>query len=169
MKKPIDLSKRGSKNRAIGKAGELEVIAYFKSATIQVENELGIPEGKRLSERIQRNMQQTIAGGDDIVGIIGHSVEVKNCKVAQLNSWWSQCLRQARYHLDYPTPLLVYKTDRLWMCRVGVNTYEPSDDFLNYALLDYLPLYKEHVKHWYAVHAVSAAIKPYGLTLTIRS
>jgi hypothetical protein len=113
-------------SRAIGVAGEREAAKLFIGAMRQVEYSMGIfaliddqPNPLALSNRIERNLQQSASGGHDLLGIPFYAVEVKKVEKPQLGAFWEQACEQAkRVNLE---PLLVYKMGRQdWRCRCRV-------------------------------------------------
>jgi Holliday junction resolvase len=96
--------------RAKGAAGERELI-------------------KRLMEwlgplDLKRNLEQTRAGGHDIVGLDAFAIEVKRYAKAgdaDLKRWWEQSVRQASA-VD-KVPALAYKLNhREWRVRIPFNS-----------------------------------------------
>lgn len=66
-----------------------------------------------------RNLEQTRAGGFDLVGIPGLAIEVKRVEnLSALPGWWKQAVRQAPPPL---TPFLMYRPNRKpWKFRIRV-------------------------------------------------
>ena len=59
---------------------------------------------------IDRNLQQTRAGGADIICIPGLSIEVKRQQTLTIESWWLQARRQAVFGENIP--VLAYRPNR---------------------------------------------------------
>lgn len=60
---------------------------------------------------INRNwMMQAAAGGSDLVGVPGWSIECKRAKVLRLGDWWTQTAAQAMKMTA--RPVLIYRQDR---------------------------------------------------------
>lgn len=142
----------GLKSRNKGKAGEREIVLMLTGAAIQVENELQVPDALRTSKFIQRNLQQSIDGGDDIIGVHGHSVEVKNCVTLALPAWWVQCTAQAQARRL--RPLLVYRVGQGRGARWMARTWMLSDVGGPWIVCDmpfesYIPAYKAVLKSYF--------------------
>jgi len=61
----------------------------------------------------KRNLMQTAEGGHDLIGVPGYAIECKRYRSishADLEKFWSQCVRQA--HAVELTPCLIVKPDR---------------------------------------------------------
>jgi hypothetical protein len=81
--------------RTKGNAGEREVARILRDW-------LGLD--------IHRNWQaQSAEGGADLAGIPGWAVEIKRAKVARIEDWWQQTIRQA--HAGERKPALIYRLD----------------------------------------------------------
>ena len=81
--------------RTKGHAGEREVARILRDW-------LGL--------EIHRNWQaQSAEGGADLSGIPGWAVEIKRAKVARIEDWWQQTIRQA--HECESKPALIYRID----------------------------------------------------------
>lgn len=61
-------------------------------------------------DEITRNLEQTRAGGADILGIDGLAIEVKRQETLTIDTWWRQVCRaaDARHEL----PVLMYRQNR---------------------------------------------------------
>ena len=69
---------------------------------------------------IERNLQQYIAGGNDIRGLHGISLEVKFCETFNLKAWWNQTVTQAERVKGIP--VLIYRRSRIaWRVRMYGN------------------------------------------------
>jgi hypothetical protein len=137
----------GSFSRNKGKRGESEVLLLFVGAMRQVEYKLGITadDSTAPSKKIQRNLNQSIDGGHDIVGIPFYAVEVKRVEKPQLNAYWKQTMEQAiKAQLR---PLLVWKVAKQdWKCRCIL--MHPSEQFIvaDCNLMDWL--YQFQTEYW---------------------
>lgn len=89
-----------------GKRGERELAHKFIEIMETVEQELGLLGA---SIEVKRNLQQSIDGGHDIVGIPVIAVEVKRRETLDLNSWWKQTVSQAP---SGEMPVLIYRQNR---------------------------------------------------------
>ena len=59
---------------------------------------------------VERNLQQSINGGDDLMGIPFFSVECKKHNTKAIGTWWRQCIDQAT-KLN-KMPVLIYELPR---------------------------------------------------------
>lgn len=104
-------------SRNKGKSGERQAALLFIGAMRQVEAYCGhsINDADSLSTKVERNLQQSIAGGCDLNGIPFYAVEVKRVEKPQLSQYWQQAVTQA--NTLKLKPLLVYKQARKdWRC-----------------------------------------------------
>lgn len=90
-----------------GKTGEREIKDAFIELMRKVEARVGM-EG--VSESVKRNTLQADRGGDDIVGIPLLSIEVKRQENLAINTWWQQCLANAKK--QRAQPVLIYRQNR---------------------------------------------------------
>lgn len=60
---------------------------------------------------VQRNQNQSAAGGGDLVGAFGLSVEIKAQEALSVNSWWAQCCKSADDAKQ--VPVLIYKQNQV--------------------------------------------------------
>lgn len=99
-------------SRAKGAAAERELI-----------NLLSENLGDFLTEPMKRNLEQTRAGGHDIVGLPGWAIEVKRYKALTeglLEGFWEQAVRQAQE--VGAKPALAYREDfRSWRVRIRLS------------------------------------------------
>lgn len=105
-----------------GARGEREVIQMFQLCMEQVEETFSVgmlPDQFKNSRLLKRNSMQADAGGHDIVGIPGLSIEVKRAEVLQVETWWKQCFRQAT-KLGYMPALFYRKNRTAWRVRCYV-------------------------------------------------
>lgn len=59
---------------------------------------------------IQRNIDQTRAGGADCIQVPGWALECKRCETLNINAWWKQAVKQAE---DIECmPMLLYRQSR---------------------------------------------------------
>lgn len=85
----------------------------------------------------QRNLQQSINGGDDLLGVPFFSIELKKHKTKAIGTWWRQCEESARRQAKMPVliyepprkkPIVVMrKTDVLGVFPEGTNFNEASN------------------------------------------
>lgn len=74
---------------------------------------------EKLGIKLERNLEQTRAGGHDLIGLPGIAIEVKRCEQLAINQWWRQAVEQAA---DGLTPCLAYRQNRKpWMVAVPLN------------------------------------------------
>ncbi|MEA4022353.1 hypothetical protein VBJ55_22250 [Enterobacter hormaechei] len=59
---------------------------------------------------VERNLQQSINGGDDLLGVPFFSVELKKHNTKAIGTWWRQCEESAKRHDK--TPVLIYELPR---------------------------------------------------------
>ncbi len=99
-------------SRAKGAAGERE---FIKELSLELGDELVAP--------LKRNLEQTRAGGHDIVGLEGFAIEVKRYKQVKegdLVKFWEQAKEQAQR--KDAEPVLAYREDmRSWRVVVSCN------------------------------------------------
>lgn len=75
--------------------------------------------GEKLGLKLERNLEQTRAGGHDLIGLPGIALEVKRCEQLAINQWWRQAVRQAGQGL---IPCLAYRQNRKpWKVSVPLN------------------------------------------------
>jgi len=106
-------------SRAKGAAGEREFIKV-----------MGEWLGEEMVAPLKRNLEQTRAGGHDIVGLDGWAIEVKRYKAlkeADIRNFWGQAVDQAcRIQAK---PVLAYREDmRSWRVRLAMHDVLPSFD-----------------------------------------
>lgn len=99
-------------SRAKGAAGERE---FIKELALELGDELVAP--------LKRNLEQTRAGGHDIVGLEGFAIEIKRYKQVKegdLVKFWEQAKEQAQRICA--EPVLAYREDmRSWRVVVSCN------------------------------------------------
>jgi Holliday junction resolvase len=99
-------------SRAKGAAGERE---FIKELALELGDELVAP--------LKRNLEQTRAGGHDIVGLEGFAIEIKRykqIKEGDIVKFWEQAKEQAQ-RID-AEPVLAYREDmRSWRVVVSCN------------------------------------------------
>lgn len=99
-------------SRAKGAAGERE---FIKELALELGDELVAP--------LKRNLEQTRAGGHDIVGLEGFAIEIKRykqIKEGDIVKFWEQAKEQAQ-RID-AAPVLAYREDmRSWRVVVSCN------------------------------------------------
>lgn len=59
------------------------------------ERELARLLGDLLGLELTRNLEQTRAGGHDLLGVPGWAIECKRVEAASIGSWWAQAVEQA--------------------------------------------------------------------------
>lgn len=94
-----------------GKAGEREVVTMLGAVIAEIVSEISPPEWvvKALNGVVQRNQNQSAAGGGDIM-IFGLCVEVKRQETLSLDAWWRQACKSAERNND--VPVLIYRQNR---------------------------------------------------------
>jgi len=102
----------GKKSKTKGAAGERELAGMLRE------------QFPHLS--INRNwMMQAAAGGSDLIGVPGWSIECKRAKVLRLGDWWTQTCVQALKMTA--RPVLIYRQDRgAWMAQVSLYHLRPE-------------------------------------------
>ena len=65
--------------------------------------------GAELGQQLQRNLQQTRAGGGDCLDVWGYVIEVKRQEALSRPAWWRQACRQAK---GIGEPMLLYRRNR---------------------------------------------------------
>lgn len=58
----------------------------------------------------ERNLQQSINGGDDLIGVPFFSIELKKHNTKTIGTWWKQCAESARRQSKMP--VLIYEMPR---------------------------------------------------------
>lgn len=58
----------------------------------------------------ERNLQQSINGGDDLLGVPFFSIELKKHNTKSIGTWWRQCQESARR--QDKMPVLIYELAR---------------------------------------------------------
>lgn len=105
-----------------GKAGERDVICRLQPIVSHVYITAGLTPPV-----LQRNLNQSRSGGEDILGIDWMSIEVKNHTKLNVGAWWLQALRQAG---TKKIPILIYKDGRKWRVRLFTRLAVGKGDFL---------------------------------------
>lgn len=101
--------------RAKGQRGEREAIDVIEGWALPITEALGLPPVS-----LERNLQQSRAGGYDVIGLDWLALEVKRHENLQVSTWWKQTLRQAG---DTQVPFLMYRPSRTpWKFRVRLTT-----------------------------------------------
>lgn len=59
---------------------------------------------------VERNLQQSINGGDDLLGVPFFSIELKKHNTKSIGTWWRQCEESARR--QNKMPVLIYEMPR---------------------------------------------------------
>ena len=146
---------KGAAARNKGKNGEREVALQFIGAMRQVEAHLGYKyygENGEINQdlpscKVERNLQQSIAGGHDIVGIPFYAPEVKRVETPQINAWWQQCLEQANH--AKLRPVLIWKMARQdWKCRTYFKHFSGSWVVADCNFMDWLKEFQvEYYNH----------------------
>jgi hypothetical protein len=65
--------------------------------------------GAELGQQLQRNLQQTRAGGGDCLDVWGYVIEIKRQEALSRPAWWRQACRQAA---GIGEPMLLYRRNR---------------------------------------------------------
>lgn len=84
----------GAMQRRKGKRGELELRDLL---------------AEHLGVEFTRNLEQSRAGGSDLLGLPGWAIEVKRAAAPSLGAWWAQACRHAT---GPDRPALFYRLDR---------------------------------------------------------
>lgn len=112
-----------------GKVGEQEVARMLREiieAIILSKPELNESQINKLREAVQRNTNQSAAGGCDIM-IFGVAIEVKRQEVLSLNKWWTQCLISASRNNH--VPILIWRQNRKeWQVKMQTRLPLPETD-----------------------------------------
>lgn len=58
----------------------------------------------------ERNLQQSINGGDDLMGVPFFSIELKKHNTKAIGTWWKQCAASAK--AQNKMPVLIYEMPR---------------------------------------------------------
>lgn len=58
----------------------------------------------------ERNLQQSVNGGDDLMGVPFFSIELKKHNTKAIGTWWKQCAESARRQSKMP--VLIYEMPR---------------------------------------------------------
>lgn len=70
---------------------------------------------------VSRNLDQTRAGGYDLLSVPWLAVEVKRHENLQVSQWWKQAVKQAG---PEQTPFLMYRQNRTpWRFRIQMTAY----------------------------------------------
>lgn len=148
---PAVRSQRARSSVAKGKTGEREALSHMVMAMQEVERSLGRFNEHSQSHKVQRNLQQSIAGGCDILGIPGIAIEVKRHETLKVEEWWSQCVEQAPLGL---MPVLMYrKNKQAWTVRtyaiLHCPPYAPQAwSTIEVTLTAFLDFYKDVYAAW---------------------
>jgi hypothetical protein len=102
-----------------GKSAEREVVAMLGQVVSEVY------EGRDdMPELFRTGYQQSDDGGSDVGGIPWLACEVKFHKQLSINTWWEQCVGQARKN---QTPVLFYKVaHKGWRVRMHGVLHSPT-------------------------------------------
>lgn len=115
-------------SRAKGASAERELIGMLT-------DELG----ETLTAPLKRNLEQTRAGGHDIVGLDGWAIEVKRykrLKESDIRKFWDQALDQAEKVAQ--RPVLAFREDLCsWRVRIRMCDLAPSMAFGNASSVDW--------------------------------
>ena len=115
--------------RVKGKAAEREVVNLLRAALPELPD-------------IRRNLDQTRAGGYDILGVPGFAIEVKRHEKGFQASWWAQTLKQAAE--TEQAPALFYRASRRpWRVRFVLSLYEKRY-VVEAALEEFIRYYREN-------------------------
>jgi len=129
-----------------GQRGEREVAILLNGMLILVMRELGYSEPDVLAavSSVQRNQNQTAVGGDDLVNTFEMSIEIKRHETLHVNSWWTQCVDQAKRNNYWPV-LLYRQNNKPWHCRTYGYMMCPDGTYLPSVIdIDYLSF-----QNWY--------------------
>jgi hypothetical protein len=98
--------------RQKGAEGEREIIKLLDPIIKRVALEHGYDIS---SASVQRNQNQTAVGGCDLSNTFGCAIEVKRQEQLAINTWWEQCLAQAKRNNEIPV-LLFRQNQKKWRC-----------------------------------------------------
>jgi hypothetical protein len=131
-------SKRGRGSKRKGARGEREVIDLLQPIVDTAYKEAGreSPQLKRTSS------MQADDGGCDVHGLPWLALEVKRCETLQIESWWRQCVEQAK---GGQLPALVYRQNkRTWRARVCLQEVIDGQrsTVVDIAIVDFLVYFK---------------------------
>lgn len=85
---------------------------------------------------VERNLQQSINGGDDLLGVPFFSVELKKHNTKSIGTWWRQCEESAKrqdkmpvliYELPRKQPVIVMRKTDIADCFPGAEFKEASN------------------------------------------
>lgn len=95
-------------SRNKGRMGEREIINLLQPVVNQVYEAHGLEP-----VRLQRNLLQSDKGGDDVHGLAWLSIEVKRREGGTVDSFWAQCVKQAKAKDAFPV-LLYRRNGQAW-------------------------------------------------------
>jgi len=134
----------GAMSRNKGQRGERAVIALLQPILDRVAEETGT-----VAPELTRNLIQAHKGGDDVVGLLWLSVEVKHQETFSLPAWWEQAQRQAR---GRQRPVLFYRRNGTrWTVRMEVRVPTTAKTFVvvpaDVGLDDFLAWFELRARH----------------------
>jgi len=97
----------GKSSRDKGMRAERAIIALLQPCV----NRAYVGSRVAPAPTLERNLEQSRAGGCDIIGLPWIAIEVKHQETLQLASWWSQAVSQARK--NNAIPCLIFKQNRV--------------------------------------------------------
>lgn len=110
--------------RTKGATGEQDIARDLNAIIDRVRVRLGMPAMDPKKPIVQRNSNQSAAGGCDLVGTFELAIEVKRQEQLAINTWWQQCVESAA-HLGH-VPVLLFRQNAkpgqrtLWRCILPV-------------------------------------------------
>lgn len=137
--------------RSKGQRGEREAAEVIESWAKPVTEALGLG-----AVSLERNLQQTRAGGYDLIGLDWLALEIKRHETLSVGTWWKQALRQAG---DSQIPMLMYRQNRTpWKFRVRLISahYGPAVSTSYHGLV--VDMDADNCKAWFQ-HELYARLK----------
>lgn len=132
----------GLKSRNKGKRAEREVKDLLNTVVMEVCDRLQVDVGVR--PKLQRNQLQSDGGGYDLVGIDWIALEVKHQEQMNIESWWVQCVNQAKGN---QMPVLFYRRNHMkWRVRTYGMLWLPNGGTMaapaDFALQDFIDYFR---------------------------
>lgn len=95
--------------------------------------------------KVERNLEQSRAGGADLLGVPAMTIEVKRCETLSIPAWWRQVLAATP---PGSTPLLMYRQNRSpWMFQTKLWVTVGGQHFVLKARLE-----EAEAKTWFLQH-----------------
>ena len=101
--------------RQKGQNGEREIAKVLNGIVGDVRDKLNLTPLEKNQFIFQRNQNQTAIGGSDLSNNLGLSIEIKRQERLTIDTWWEQCLSQAR--VENKEPILLFRqNNKKWRC-----------------------------------------------------